>query len=987
MNDTRQSVERPALASQQTIGGMIRDRATVTPGAAAIAARNRRDMIYGELAAQTDRIARQLRGQGYGPASRLAVVHRGGAEMIATLLGTVSCAIAVPLGDEVPTTGLAALLAALRIDGLLVDAALDTPARDVARAMGLTVIDVRPGQHGDAAGHVALDLPSPAIDGAAAPSGPEDVAFIFGTSGTTRAARLVPLRHRHMMSRSESTAVLHELTASDRCFNQNRLFLCSGISNACTALYAGGCVIHPDDGERFDLDAFVGGLLTLRPTWYVASYNFNVDLYRSLQADPSPVAGHRLRFIRATSGRLAPGISAGLESIFGVPVIEAYSSTESGRICGNPLPPKRRKHGTVGPPTLGSEVSIVDDGGRPVADGERGEVVVRGGGVFDGYDHDPAANDEAFFGEWYRTGDVGCFDEDGYLTLVGRTREMINRGGQKIAPVEVDEALLTHAEISDAAAFAVAHPVLGEVVGAAIVAKPGSRLTEQAIIDHLRACLEPFKWPRAFVFVEHIPRGPSGKIRRQEVVALFDTLHAFPHAAGARRGAGGEGAESPTEAKLGELWRALLRKDAIGRDDDFFLIGGDSLAATQLVLTVNGLFHVELNLAAVFDDARTIRTMAARIEALEHTPRTGRTPDLPVLAIDERVALPRDREDPEREARHKRAGTDSRQLALFVLDKATGLRLMRPGATFGAVVANSHGFRSPEISLQKSAGRIRFAFLGDSLTFGSWTGGNETTWPFHAVEAVRNADDGMDCDYINAAMPGNGIRHVSVLFRDAVAKFRPDIVALAPGVGGNSAVWARKRLGYIGIHYSVSRLGQKWPLVGLVEKNLVIRLRQARALTDRGKLVFEPHELEELSRDFRRELSDLVLECRDAGAVVVLLTRESKIRRDQSKLRQILAAGSRLYYQPYMSMSALLDVKDEFNRVCREVAAQTGAVLVELADAMPATREYFEDSSHCTPAANRLIGEVFGRTLRQSHAFAQLLRDRLEFSRSGAKIG
>jgi len=121
--------------------------------------------------------------------------------------------------------------------------------------------------------------------------------------------------------------------------------------------------------------------------------------------------------------------------------------------------------------------------------------------------------------------------------------------------------------------------------------------------------------------------------------------------------------------------------------------------------------------------------------------------------------------------------------------------------------------------------------------------------------------------------------------------------------------------------------------------------------------------------------------------VVVLLTRESKIRRDQSKLRQILAAGSRLYYQPYMSMSALLDVKDEFNRVCREVAAQTGAVLVELADAMPATREYFEDSSHCTPAANRLIGEVFGRTLRQSHAFQQLLRDRLEISRSGAKIG
>jgi len=986
MNDTRQGGERPTLASPRTIGDMIRDRAAAAPGAAAIAARNRRDMSYGELAVLIDRIAGQLRSQGYGPASRVAVVHRGGAEMIATLLGVVNCAIAVPLGDEVPATGVAALLGAMRIDGLLVDAALDTPVRDVARAMGLTMIDVRSGQHGDAAGHVALDLPLPAIDGTAALAGPEDIAFIFGTSGTTRAARLVPLRHRHMVSRSLSTAVLHELTGGDRCFNQNRLFLCSGISNACTALYAGGCVIHPDDDERFDLGVFVDGLLTLRPTWYVASYNFNVDLYRSLKADPSAVAGHCLRFVRATSGRLAADVSAGLERIFAVPVIEAYSSTESGRICGNPLPPKRRKRGTVGPPTLGSEVSIVDDGGHPVANGERGEVVVRGAGVFDGYDHEPAANDAAFFGEWYRTGDIGFFDEDGYLTLVGRTREMINRGGQKIAPVEVDEALLAHAEISDAAAFAVAHPVLGEVVGAAIVGKPGSKLTEQAIIDHLRDRLEPFKWPRAFVFVEHIPRGPSGKIRRQEVVELFDTLHSSPHRGVDRRRAGVDTRERPTEAKLGELWRALLRKEAIGADDDFFLIGGDSLAATQLVLTVNDLFHVELNLAAVFDDARTIRTMAARIEALENAPRTGRTPDLPLLAIDERVPLRRAHAPKAQIAERTGAETDP-VIKLFVLDKATGLRLMRPGATFGAVVANSHGFRSPEISVQKSAGRIRFAFLGDSLTFGSWTGGNETTWPFHAVEAVRDAVDGMTCDYINASMPGNGIRHVSVLFREAVAKFRPDVVVLAPGVGGNSAVWARKRLGYTGIHYSVSRLGQKWPFAGLVEKNLVILLRQARALTDRGKLVFEPHELQELSKDFRQELSDLVLECRNAGAVVVLLTRESKIRRDQPRLQQIWAAGSRLYYQPYMSMSALLDVKDEFNRVCREIAAQTGAVLVELADALPATREYFEDSSHCTPAANRLIGEVFGRTLRQSPAFRQLLRDRLEIPAAGAKIG
>ncbi len=725
------------VAAGQSIGDMIRGWALAAPDAGAIAAPNKRDLSYRELAVLTDRIARQLRDQGYGPESRLALVHRGGAETITTLLGIVNRAIAVPLSDAIPVAGLADFLAACRIDGVLIDARLDTPVRAVARATGLRVIDVQSGQYGDPAGLVALDLPPPSDAAADGLTRPDDVAFIFGTSGTTRAARLVPLRHRHMISRSESTATLHELAASDRCFNQNRLFLCSGISNACATLYAGGCVAHPDEHGRFDLDTFVDGLRTLRPTWYVASYNFNIALHNSLRADASPVAGHGLRFIRATSGRLAPDITAGLEAIFGVPLIEAYSSTESGRICGNPLPPRRRKHGTVGPPTLHSEVSIVDDEGALAATGERGEVIVRGANVFDGYDRNPAANEAAFFGEWYRTGDVGFFDEDGYLTLVGRSKEMINRGGQKIAPVEIDEALLAHPEIADAATFAVPHPTLGEVVGAAIVVTPDSGLTEADVADHLRGRLEPYKWPRAFVFVEQIPRGPSGKIRRQQVVELFETSHAAPNRSLDRQSVSSDGIGSPIEARLATLWQTLLRKAPIGPDEDFFIIGGDSLTATQLVLTVNDLFHVELSLEAVFTGVSTIRTMAARIEALEGVARTGRSPDLPLLTVDDRVPLHRsDGGSGPKKARPKSTGGDAKGFAIFVLDKGTGLRRMRPGARLGAVCVNSHGYRSPEIPVQKPDGTIRFAFLGDSLTFGSWTGGNETTWPFHAIETL-----------------------------------------------------------------------------------------------------------------------------------------------------------------------------------------------------------------------------------------------------------
>jgi len=966
------------VAAARTIGDVVRTWAQVTPDATAIVARNRRDMSYGDLAQHTTRIARQLREQGFGPASRVALVHRDGAPMITTLLGIVDCAAAVPLSDELAVAGLADRFAAMRIDGVLVDATLDTPLRDVARAAGVRVIEVRSGGNDGPAGEIALDLPPPSADADETRIGPNDTAFVFGTSGTTQDARLVPLRHRHMVSRSRSTAVLHELVASDRCLNQNRLFLCSGISNACAALYAGGSIAHPDANERFDVDAFFDGLLRLRPTWYVASYNFNVGVYHALEIDASRVSGHRLRFVRATSGRLAPIVSAGLEKIFGVPVIEAYSSTESGRICGNPLPPRRRKHGTVGRPTLGSEVAIVGEDGSRKASGEHGEVIVRGPNVFDGYDRDPAANDAAFFAGWYRTGDVGFFDEDGYLTLVGRTREMINRGGQKIAPVEVDEALLSHPDVADAAAFALPHPTLGEVVGAAVVVASDARLTEAEIGEHLRGRLELFKWPRAYLFVDRIPRGPSGKIRRQEVVALYQKLNPATTAiASAARPTLGDGTGNPTELKLAAIWSALLRRESMRPDDDFFALGGDSLAATQLVLTVNELFHVEMDLETAFRDATTIRTMAARIVELEGKARTGRNPDLPLIAIDERVPVLRGNSQSSGKSSHRNpAAPDAAPADLFVLDRDTGLRRMRPGARFGAVAINSHGYRSPEIAVAKPAGTVRFAFLGDSLTFGSWNGGNETTWPFHAIEALRRLCPGLACDYINAAAPGKGVRHVGVDFRDSIAKFGPDVVALSPGIGGSSAAWARSKLGYSGVHYAMSRLGRRSALAGVIEKNFVIGLRQLRALSDRGKLTFERHELPELSRAFRQELEDLVVEIQRGGSLVVLLTRESKLRRGQGRLRQILSAGSRLYYQPYMSISALVDVKDEFNRVSREICALTGAVLVDVADALPPTGEYFEDTSHCTPAANRVIGERFGQALAESTPFRELLRAR-----------
>ena len=532
-----------------------------------------------------------------------------------------------------------------------------------------------------------------------------------------------------------------------------------------------------------------------------------------------------------------------------MPVIEAYSSTESGRICGNPLPPRRRKLGSVGRPTVHSEVSIVDNHGHPVKHGEEGEVVVRGGNVFDGYDRNPTANEEAFFGDWYRTGDVGVFDEDGYLRLVGRIKEMINRGGQKISPVDVDAALVAHPEIADAAAFAVPHPMLGEVVAAAVVLVPNSQLCNRDITAFLRHRIEPIKLPRTFVFVEQIPRGPSGKALRSELIKLFETFGPISQSA---RGSRTDEMATPTEAKLAQLWEWLLQKDELGPNDDFFLVGGDSLAAMQLVLAANARFDVELSLDLIFSDANTIRTMAATIDERKHWPKTGRNPDLPVHSIDERIARPsmRNRGDTSRKRQLNRA-RDADLVDLFVLEGSTGLRRMRPGARFASVQANSQGYRSPEIPFEKPVGTIRLAFLGDSFAFGSWNGGNETTWPLHVLETLRAVHGGSSFDYINAGMPGNGIGQVTIQFRDSISKFRPDVVALAPGASSSAADMARVKIGYSGIHYVPSRFARRSGSFAWIEKNLVMALRQLRALSDRGKLKFEPQELGELSREFR----------------------------------------------------------------------------------------------------------------------------------------
>jgi acyl carrier protein len=258
-------------------------------------------------------------------------------------------------------------------------------------------------------------------------------------------------------------------------------------------------------------------------------------------------------------------------------------------MCSNPLPPAQRKVGSVGLPA-GPEVAVMDEGGRLVAPGVVGEVVIRGANVTPGYENNPTANASSFTEGWFRTGDQGYQDADGYLFLTGRLKELINRGGEKIVPREVDEALMTHPAVAQAVAFAVPHERLGEDVAAAVVMRPGVSATDGELRQFALERLAPHKVPSRIVFVDTIPKGPTGKLQRiglHKVLAPLLEVEFVPPG-------------DPVEEAVARLWCEVLERDRIGVHDNFFYIGGDSLLATRVLTRVRSVFEIELPIEIMF---------------------------------------------------------------------------------------------------------------------------------------------------------------------------------------------------------------------------------------------------------------------------------------------------------------------------------------------------------------------------------------------------
>jgi len=480
--------------------------------AAALAAPGRLPLRFGGLLDLVRTTVADLGRLGIGPGDRVAIVLPNGPEMAAAFLAVGAGAATAPLNPAYRAEELEFYLGDLQPRALVVAAGADGPAGAVAARLGIPVIDLEP-LTDRPAGSFRLSVPTvrPGA-GSGRMAGPDDAALLLHTSGTTSRPKLVPLAQRNVTASARHIGRALDLAAGDRCLNIMPLFHIHGLIGAVLSSLAAGASVFCTSG--FNALKFFAWLDEAEPTWYTAVPTMHQAILARADRNREIVGRRHLRLIRSSSASLPPAVMAELETVFGCPVIESYGMTEaSHQMTSNPLPPRPRKPGTVGL-AAGPEVAVLDETGRRLPMGSVGEVVIRGPNVTAGYVSNPQANTAAFTDGWFRTGDQGVLDAEGYLTITGRLKELINRGGEKISPREIDDLLSTHPAVAQVVTFAIPHDKLGEDVAAAVVLREGQSVSDRDLRDFVAGRLADFKVPRRIVFLDEIPKGATGKLQR-----------------------------------------------------------------------------------------------------------------------------------------------------------------------------------------------------------------------------------------------------------------------------------------------------------------------------------------------------------------------------------------------------------------------------------------------------------------------------------------
>lgn len=468
---------------------------------------------YAELRDGVLSLSEQLANLGFRKGDRIAIVMPNGVENVATFLAVSEIATAAPLNPSYKLEEFQFYYDDTKAKALITLPMMDDSEAVQALSDGMMYLTVETGLTNRGFGlEVQRDSK---LDDSSQTSDP-GVALVLHTSGTTSRPKRVPLTHHNLLTSMKNIVETYNLAKGDVSLCVMPLFHVHGlIASTLAALQSGGTVIVP---PRFNPLGFWPLVEKFNVTWFSAVPSMHQALLARSKNNP-PDKSSSLRFIRSCSAALPPNTMIDLEKQFGVPVLEAYGMTEAAhQMTSNPLPPSDRTPGSVGPGT-GVEVAIMNESGNLLPIGEKGEVVISGNNVTNGYEENPTANEESFTNGWFRTGDEGMIDSRGYLTLTGRIKELINRSGEKISPREIDEVLLDHPEVVEAVAFAIPHATHGEEPAAVVVLN--NPIPPSELVAYCRTRLADFKCPKSIKIVNEIPKGATGKLQRRFVAEAF----------------------------------------------------------------------------------------------------------------------------------------------------------------------------------------------------------------------------------------------------------------------------------------------------------------------------------------------------------------------------------------------------------------------------------------------------------------------------------
>ena len=484
--------------------------------ATAISAPGRKPLSFSGLRTLVDATRDRLNGLGIGRNDRVAIVLDNGPEMATCYIACACAVTSAPLNPAYRAEEFEFYLTDLKAAALIVASGSNTPALEVAIRLGVQVIELTPAADGPA-GDFTLSLRSGETQKAASaslpgPAQPADISMVLHTSGTTSRPKIVPLSQANLCASANHIRQTLQLTSTDCGLNIMPLFHIHGLIAGVLAPLSAGSQVFCTPG--FNALKFFGWMDECKPTWYTAVPTMHQTILARAGKNAEVIARNPLRFLRSSSSSIPPQVIRELEEVFHAPLIESYGMTEAThQMASNPLPPAVRKPGSVGV-AAGPEIAIMSEDGELLVPGGIGEIVIRGPNVTAGYESNPKANAEAFTNGWFRTGDQGTLDAEGYLSLTGRLKEIINRGGEKISPREVDEILMDHPAVAQVVCFGMPHPKLGEEVAAAIVLREGQQATERELQDFVGKRAADFKVPKRILILDEIPKGATGKLQR-----------------------------------------------------------------------------------------------------------------------------------------------------------------------------------------------------------------------------------------------------------------------------------------------------------------------------------------------------------------------------------------------------------------------------------------------------------------------------------------